>query len=92
MSQKTGMGDLTKLERTRLRWRSRRGLLENDLIITRFLDAHEEELTDRDIDGLVKIMALGDNDLLQMLLSRSEPEGELDSPEVHDVLRRLRAA
>jgi antitoxin CptB len=40
---------------------------------------------------LVKIMALGDNDLLQMLLSRSEPEGELDSPEVHDVLRRLRA-
>jgi antitoxin CptB len=32
--------------RARLRWRARRGLLENDLILTRFLDAHEETLTD----------------------------------------------
>ena len=32
--------------RARLRWRSRRGLLENDLMLTRFLDAHEEA-TDR---------------------------------------------
>ncbi len=86
------MGELTKLERTRLRWRSRRGLLENDLIITRFLNHHEHELTDRDIDGLVKLLALGDNDLLQILLSREEPQGELDSAEVHDVLKRIRAA
>ncbi|MFO7746994.1 MAG: succinate dehydrogenase assembly factor 2 [Orrella sp.] len=84
------MGELTKLERTRLRWRSRRGLLENDLIITRFLDTHEHDLTDRDIDGLVKLLSLGDNDLLQILLSRSEPEGEQDSPEVHAVLQRIR--
>jgi antitoxin CptB len=66
--------------------------LENDLIITRFLDLYEHELTDRDIDGLVKLLALGDNDLLQILLSRSEPEGELDSAEVLDVLKRIRAA
>ena len=33
-------------KRARLRWRARRGLLENDLIVTRFLDAHEAELTD----------------------------------------------
>jgi len=41
---------------------------------------------------LVKVLALGDNDLLQILLSRAEPEGELDSAEVHDVLKRIRAA
>jgi antitoxin CptB len=86
------MGDLTETERTRLRWRARRGLLENDLIITRFLDAHETELTDVDIKGLALLLAIGDNDLLDILLSRKEPEGSLDCPEVHDVLKRIRAA
>jgi len=86
------MGDLTETERTRLRWRARRGLLENDLIITRFLDAHETELSDADIKGLALLLAMGDNDLLDILLSRAEPEGALDCPEVHDVLSRIRAA
>lgn len=86
------IGDLTETERTRLRWRSRRGLLENDLIITRFLDANETQLTDVDIKGLALLLALGDNDLLELLLSRTEPEGSLDCPEVHDVLGRIRAA
>ncbi|MFA7439331.1 succinate dehydrogenase assembly factor 2, partial [Castellaniella sp.] len=36
---------LSGLERARLRWRARRGLLENDLIITRYLDAFESRLT-----------------------------------------------
>ena len=51
------MGDLTETERTRLRWRARRGLLENDLIITRFLDAHEKDLTDADVKGLALLFA-----------------------------------
>ncbi len=86
------MGDLTDLERTRLRWRARRGLLENDLIITRFLDANEDKLSNADVDGLAMLFALGDNDLLDILLSRKEPDGSLDCPEVRDVLTRIRAA
>lgn len=43
------MRTLTELERARLRWRARRGLLENDLMITRFLDQYENELTDQDV-------------------------------------------
>ena len=86
------MGDLNQLDRTRLRWRARRGLLENDLIITRFLDAHENDLTDADVRGLVVLFDLGDNDLLDLLLARVEPEGALDSVEVRDVLNRIRAA
>src|SRR5690606_23276112 len=39
------MSKLSELERARLRWRARRGLLENDLIITRFLDEYETQLT-----------------------------------------------
>jgi len=86
------MSDLTETERTRLRWRARRGLLENDLIITRFLDANEDKLTDTDIRGIALLFALGDNDLLDILLSRKEPEGLLDCSEVCDVLARIRAA
>jgi antitoxin CptB len=86
------MGDLTELDRTRLRWRARRGLLENDLIFTRFLDEHETSLTDADVRGLSMLLELGDNDLLDILLSLREPEGLLDCPEVRLVLSRIRAA
>jgi len=86
------MSKLTDLDRTRLRWRARRGLLENDLIITRFLDAHETELTDQDVSALTQLFELGDNELLDLLLARIEPEGVLDKPEVKSVLTQLRAA
>ncbi|MGE4336767.1 MAG: succinate dehydrogenase assembly factor 2 [Pigmentiphaga sp.] len=78
--------------RLRLRWRARRGLLENDLIITRFLDANEARLTDDDVATLTALLALDDTDLLDLLLGRKEPEGELDEPEVHRLLAGLRAA
>ncbi len=86
------MSKLTDLDRTRLRWRARRGLLENDLIITRFLDEHETELTDLDVSALTQLFELGDNELLDLLLARIEPEGALDKPEVKSVLMQLRAA
>jgi succinate dehydrogenase flavin-adding protein (antitoxin of CptAB toxin-antitoxin module) len=44
--------------RTRLRWRSRRGLLENDLILTRFLDLHEATLSDDEVDAELKHLGL----------------------------------
>jgi antitoxin CptB len=86
------MSKLTDLDRTRLRWRARRGLLENDLIITRFLDANEKMLTDLDVSALTQLFELGDNELLDLLLARIEPEGALDKPEVKSVLTQLRAA
>lgn len=78
--------------RARLRWRSRRGLLENDLILTRFLDAHEEGLMDEDVDALTRLLDLSDNALMDLLLARAEPEGELDLPHVRALLSRLRQA
>jgi antitoxin CptB len=84
------MSRLTELDRTRLRWRARRGLLENDLIITKYLDAFESELTDQDVAALTQMFELGDNDLLDLLLARTEPEGDLDTPKVREILRRMR--
>ena len=80
------------LKRTRLRWRARRGLVENDLIVTRFLDANETTLTDVEVDAFSRLLDLPDNDLLDFLLARKEPEGEADLPEVHALLVKLRAA
>ena len=78
--------------RARLRWRSRRGLLENDLILTRFLDTHEESLTDEEVDALSRLLDLADNPLMDLILERAEPEGEVDLPQVRALLARLRQA
>ena len=78
--------------RARLRWRSRRGLLENDLILTRFLDAHEIELTDDEVDALTQLLDLSDNDLLDLLLGRTKPADSLAVPNVSALLSKLRQA
>ena len=78
--------------RARLRWRARRGLLENDLILTRFLDAHEADLSDDDVDALTRLLDLADNPLMDLILARKEPEGEVDLPHVRALLARLRQA
>ncbi|WP_435870038.1 succinate dehydrogenase assembly factor 2 [Eleftheria terrae] len=75
---------------SKLRWRCRRGLLENDLFVERFFARHESTLTVRQAEGLMALMDLSDNDLLDLLLARREPEGELDRPEVRDVLLQMR--
>jgi Uncharacterized conserved protein len=84
------MTGLDERDRARLRWRARRGLLENDLIITRYLDAYEAQLTDQDVAVLTRLFELDDNDLLDLLLARAEPQGELDTPEVRAILARMR--
>jgi len=74
----------------RLRWGCRRGLLENDLFIERFFQRHENGLTQRQAQGLQALMDLPDNDLLDLLLARCEPQGPLDCPPVHEVLVLMR--
>jgi antitoxin CptB len=78
--------------RARLRWRSRRGLLENDIILTRFLDQYEQVMTDEEVDALTRLLDLADNPLMDLLLARTEPEGEVDLPHVRALLARLRQA
>ncbi|WP_430422392.1 succinate dehydrogenase assembly factor 2 [Methylibium petroleiphilum] len=75
---------------SKLRWRCRRGLLENDLFIERFFARHEATLTERQASGLEALMDLSDNDLLDLLLVRTQPQAELDRPEVQLVLGQLR--
>ncbi len=77
-------------ELNRLRWRCKRGLLENDLFIERFFQEHGARLTNRQMTGLQVLMDLPDNDLLDLFLARRDPEGALDNPEVNEVLALMR--
>ena len=81
---------LTERELSKLHWRCRRGLLENDLFIERFFGRYESSLTVRQARGLEVLMDLADNDLLDLLLCRCEPEGDLAQPDVKAVLEMLR--
>ncbi|MGO3131745.1 MAG: succinate dehydrogenase assembly factor 2 [Alcaligenes sp.] len=86
------MRTLTELERARLRWRARRGLLENDLMITRFLDQYENELTDQDVSALTRLFEMDDTVLLDVLLARAEPEGQYATADIQrlvDIMRKL---
>ena len=79
-------------ELNKLKWRCRRGLLENDLFIARFFSKHEAALTVSQAQGLERLMELADPDLLDLLLARREPEGDLDNRDVRNVLALMRNA
>ncbi|MDR2324775.1 MAG: succinate dehydrogenase assembly factor 2 [Acidovorax sp.] len=81
---------LEERERDLLRWRSRRGLVENDLFIEQFFAAYGDQLTRRHAAGMSALMDLADNDLMDLFLRRKEPEGALDTPEVREVLELVR--
>ena len=69
-----------------LRWRCRRGLLELDLVFSRFLDAHLEQLDADQRDALARLLELPDNDLWGMVCGRLEAP----DPGTAEILRLLR--
>lgn len=81
---------LDERERSVIRWRCRRGLVENDLFIEQFFARHGERLTHGQAQALALLMDLSDNDLLDLLLRRKEPTGELGSSAVCALLELIR--
>jgi antitoxin CptB len=78
---------------SKLKWRCRRGLLENDLFIERFFRRFESSLTVKQGRALSALMELGDNDLLDLHLDRKsllQVNAELDQDEIREVLCMLK--
>jgi succinate dehydrogenase flavin-adding protein (antitoxin of CptAB toxin-antitoxin module) len=66
------------LQRERLKWRSRRGLLELDLVFERFWTREGRELDTDRARALEELLLLPDNDLLDLVMGRTEvPEPRL---------------
>ena len=72
----------------RIRWRCRRGMLENDLVLTRFLDVRGAAIAEDEVAMLDVLLDLPDNELWDLLSGRTEPEDNGVMP----LLQQLRAA
>ncbi len=78
---------------SKLRWRCRRGLLENDLFIERFFGRYSASLTTTQANALNYLMDLSDNDLLDVQLGRkniAQVNVSMDNDDVHEILSMLR--
>jgi antitoxin CptB len=62
-------------------------MLENDLILTRFLDARGDAITETEVAALNRLLELSDNELWDLLSGRQEPADAAVAP----LLERLRA-
>ena len=78
---------------SKLKWRCRRGLLENDIFIERFFKRFELVLTVKQAQALGDLMELSDNDLLDLNLARktlAQVELDVDRSDTQEILNMLR--
>ena len=75
---------LARIARDRLYWKCRRGLLELDIVLQRFIPS----LKDEDMQPLVDLLDLPDNDLLDIIMGRSDRYDR----RFEETVARLRAA
>ena len=73
----------------RLRWRCRRGLLENDLVLERFLERYGSKLSDKEVEAFNRLLDYSDKKLWELVSRRSEP-GDPDLVGVVELLRGCR--
>lgn len=81
------MTDIDPVEIKRIRWRSRRGLLELDIVLERFLANGFDQLTMDELAAYRKCLELGDNDFLDYVNGKAE----VDDPELAHIIGILRA-
>jgi len=85
---------LGNAELYRLKSDARRGLLENDLILQRFFERYSSELSVEDGNVLSQLLALDDNDLMDLLIGRKDSvvslEKEMQSDSFRMILKKLR--
>ncbi len=85
---------LSNADLYRLKSDARRGLLENDLILQRFFERYGAQLNAEDGKVLSQLLALEDNDLMDLLIGRKDSvamlEKESQEASFKAVLQRLR--
>ena len=69
-----------KAELRRMRWRCRRGMLELDIILLRFLNNHYTRLSAEELTQFDRLLSLADNDLWDMICARKPPIDEDQRP------------
>ena len=80
---------LSNAELYRLKSDARRGLLENDLILQRFFERYSAQLSDEDGKVLSQLLALDDNDLMDLLIGRKDSVAALEQQMQLDSFKAL---
>ncbi len=80
---------LDELERNRLRWRSRRGMLELDLLLLPFCDEVFDTLPEAEQIAFIRLLEQDDPDLLQWFSRKGEPEDPELARLVEQILNRV---
>ena len=78
---------MTPTETNRLRWRCRRGLLENDVVLERFLRAHAATLEGERLAAFEALLEYSDGELWDLVSGRAECR----DPALGEVVRMLRS-
>ena len=74
VNEPTGM--IPEEEINRMRWASRRGMLELDLVLEPFVTARYRDLDEGDRERFRRLMAREDQELFAWFLRRERPEDE----------------
>lgn len=80
---------LDELQRNRLRWRSRRGMLELDLLLLPFFDEVFDQLSESDQNTFIRLLDEDDPDLLQWFSRKGVPEDSELAALVERILDRV---
>ncbi len=80
---------LSGLERGRLRWRARRGMLELDLLLIPYFDEVFPSLPDSEQQVFVRLLEQEDPDLLQWVSRQAIPDDPELAAMVESILRRV---
>jgi succinate dehydrogenase flavin-adding protein (antitoxin of CptAB toxin-antitoxin module) len=75
-----------RVELNRLRWHCRRGMLENDLMLERFMDRHGEGLEGARLEAFRRLLELSDGELWDLISGRRQAA----DPRIEEVLRLIR--
>ena len=78
---------MDRVAHDRLKWKCRRGLLELDLVLERFVDRNAKAMDEGELACLGELLELPDNDLWDIVSGRSD----LYAARLGDVVARLRA-
>ena len=82
------MASGTEKEIERLRWQCRRGMLELDLLLNRFLESAYADLSVQQRTDFVRLLGYQDQIIYDWLMSQAVPA----DPDLRDLVARIQAA
>lgn len=82
------MAQFDEIAKRRIRFQTRRGLLELDIVLKRFMANEFEQLSDEELSLFVEILALEDQEFLALINQAEQPKRAEFAP----ILEKIRTA